>query len=423
MVDPQRQTPMQKRINAILGELRLSVSCSKARPQTGHCWRRTAPASPTGNRSCGSALPRAGSGHLSRLRPQRTPAEQPDQRGRMQRSRQLPSSLGALTPAVWAAYGPGTTPRNGRRASGERRYNGDSPTRDAPCPSLDGGSRPDPNMLEVLRRLHQLLCRAFGISRGTRSRGLNPGMERSGRTVRDRDVLEVVWVTERLPEDAEMLRQIPYGPEHLEPRCLVPFRPRASGFVRQNGHSHDFIVARRMGQLPQRPESREVTSDAARGAYGLRLAGLTGCDRLARPREDRLAVDPDRSRDLRRGSIRRPTGRPQCARSAPDRRLDRVDRDGCRAILRPGAALGRRDRPSVPRAVAIVASHWHDRESIHSGAFVVDGTAWGIVGDRSVGRALSLQRSRRAASMSSRTTCSSWTNSRFCRSPHDRSPR
>ena len=142
-----------------------------------------------------------------------------------------------------------------------------------------------------------------------------------------------------------------------------------------------------MRPLPQRIGSRKIAIEAPRGAYGLRLAGLVGCDPLLLPAErgwplvrivlEISEADPPAER-LHAGSalVRLRTG--------GWIELDRAGGLAAYFVQRPLSE----DEIVHPflAPVAIVVSHWYERESIHAGALAVNGTAWGIVGDRLGGK-------------------------------------
>jgi len=145
-----------------------------------------------------------------------------------------------------------------------------------------------------------------------------------------------------------------------------------------------------MRPLPQRAGLEEIATEGAHGAYGLRLAGLAGCDRLLVPAEKGwpliririvVTISPDTAVPVERLDGRKALVR---LRTGGWIEIDRADgvavyyvqeRLSDDEIVHPFLA-----------PVAIVASHWHGRESIHGGAFAVDGTAWGLVGDRLGGK-------------------------------------
>jgi hypothetical protein len=124
------------------------------------------------------------------------------------------------------------------------------------------------------------------------------------------------------------------------------------------------------------------------GAYGLRLEGLDA----GRP----LLVPADPHWPTFR--IRSQLGRP------PWRELDVVTDSNAEIRLQTGGEIliEREDglvvftteRPVGERElihpylapVAAVAGYWFDRESFHAGAFVEDGAAWGLLGEREAGK-------------------------------------
>lgn len=138
---------------------------------------------------------------------------------------------------------------------------------------------------------------------------------------------------------------------------------------------------------PQRAGLHEVANEARSGAYGLRLQGLARCEPLLVPAENgwplvRIALElseadpPEEQLDGHSALIRLRTGG-----------WIELDRPSGLATYFVREELSEDEivHPFLAPA-AIVASHWHDRESIHGGAFEVDATAWGIVGDRQGGK-------------------------------------
>ena len=134
------------------------------------------------------------------------------------------------------------------------------------------------------------------------------------------------------------------------------------------------------------------TGQAARsGAYGLRLSGLEEAADLLVPV---AATAPA-------WEIGSEVGRP-----APDPEF--VDDDRAELLLRSGGRI-LIDRPAgrvsfvVPHEVrpdelvhpylapaAAVIGRWLGRESVHAGAFAVDGGVWGVVGEREAGKSSTL---------------------------------
>lgn len=128
------------------------------------------------------------------------------------------------------------------------------------------------------------------------------------------------------------------------------------------------------------------------GAYGLRIEGLSEAERLLVKAEPSW---PGVEISVRRG----PT----------DGFHERVDARGATILLLGAVALVRRspgraelvfeDEPSIEAIVhpylapiAGLLSHWHGRESIHAGAFLVDGGAWGVLSERGGGKSSTLAR-------------------------------
>jgi hypothetical protein len=124
------------------------------------------------------------------------------------------------------------------------------------------------------------------------------------------------------------------------------------------------------------------------GAYGLRLEGIEGSRSLLVP------ADPRWPRFRIRSELR----------AAPWRDSDIVTESRAELQLQAGGEILMERDPGVvtfrlPRPltdselihpylapVAAVANYWFDRESFHAGAFVVDSSAWAVIGEREVGK-------------------------------------
>ena len=134
-----------------------------------------------------------------------------------------------------------------------------------------------------------------------------------------------------------------------------------------------------MTSFPSRSESR--------GAYGLRLSGTVGAERLlVRADEAWPAVDV---------SVEVGPGEP-----GPEQLDDRQAwvnlRTGGRVHLErePGRAVFKVPHPLAPDVlvhpylapVAAVSAQWYGRESLHSGAFALGEHVWGVVGSRRAGK-------------------------------------
>lgn len=132
---------------------------------------------------------------------------------------------------------------------------------------------------------------------------------------------------------------------------------------------------------------------AFRGAYGLRVAGVDGAEDLLGEadeswprveltwRVDDTTLDREQVSDTH-AKLRLKTGG----------RID-LDRHAERAVYvvpRPLSAEELVHPYLVP--VAAVMSLWHDRESIHAGAFVGGDGVWGVVGERESGKSSTLAR-------------------------------
>jgi hypothetical protein len=134
------------------------------------------------------------------------------------------------------------------------------------------------------------------------------------------------------------------------------------------------------------PEATRTVA-AEVGAYGIRIAGVTGADGML------VAADPGWPR-LRIESTVGP------ARELPER----ITEDRAELVLRTGGNLfvDRREelaRYLVPRPLrahelvhpylapaAAVVAHWRRRPCFHGGAFVAGDGAWALLGDREAGK-------------------------------------
>lgn len=129
-----------------------------------------------------------------------------------------------------------------------------------------------------------------------------------------------------------------------------------------------------------------------RGAYGLRIVGLRGAEHLLVEADSDW---PELEIVVERGSI------------AGLR--DRVDEDEATVVLLGAVAVVRRTPAQAvfrfdaePSADALVHpylapiaglfAHWHGRESLHAGAFVAAGGAWGLLAEREGGKSSTLAR-------------------------------
>jgi hypothetical protein len=130
------------------------------------------------------------------------------------------------------------------------------------------------------------------------------------------------------------------------------------------------------------------------GAYGIRLSGLDSARALLVP------ATPDWPSFELRNRVE----------PGPYSELEHVSEAGAELRLRTGGRIFIERSPGraefvTPRPlgseelvhpylapVAAIVAHWNDRESVHSGAFAVDGKVWGVVGDRESGKSSTLAR-------------------------------
>jgi hypothetical protein len=130
------------------------------------------------------------------------------------------------------------------------------------------------------------------------------------------------------------------------------------------------------------------SNGAPRGAYGLRLTGLEGCEHLlvsaeeAWPEFDVVV----RASDDATVPEERLEERRACVRLRNGGWID-VERAEGRALFNVPTPLSNDEIVHPYLApVAAVTSHWFGRESLHAGAVAVGGHAWGVVGDRMSGK-------------------------------------
>jgi hypothetical protein len=135
----------------------------------------------------------------------------------------------------------------------------------------------------------------------------------------------------------------------------------------------------------------ETGQGASSGAYGLGLAGLESAADLLVP------VGPTAPRYAVEAVVAEPLGAPEYV--ADDRAELQLRSGGRIAIDRVAGTV----RFAVPHPVrpdelvhpylapaAAVISRWHGHESLHAGAFAVDGRAWGVIGTRESGKSSTL---------------------------------
>lgn len=146
--------------------------------------------------------------------------------------------------------------------------------------------------------------------------------------------------------------------------------------------------------MPETTDRTASLSPDLAGVYGIRLSGLDA----ARPLLVPAAPDWPSFELFNRVE----PGPYSEAEHADDRHAELRLRTGGRIFIdrSPGRAefvtprpLGAEElvHPYLAPVAAIVA-HWNDRESVHAGAFVVDGRVWGVVGERESGKSSTLAR-------------------------------
>ena len=130
------------------------------------------------------------------------------------------------------------------------------------------------------------------------------------------------------------------------------------------------------------------------GAYGIRLSGLDSARALLVPASPEWPsfellnrVEPGPFSELESAGVERAE-----LRLRTGGRIF-IERSPGRAEFVTPRPLGTEElvHPYLAPVAAIVA-HWNDRESVHAGAFAVDGRVWGVVGDRESGKSSTLAR-------------------------------
>ena len=124
------------------------------------------------------------------------------------------------------------------------------------------------------------------------------------------------------------------------------------------------------------------------GAYGLRLEGVERSRPLLVPAEPWWPTFHIRS------EVHAPPWRESDIVTDSDAALRLQAGGEVRIEREPGLVVFRMERPLTElelihpylAPVAAVASYWFDRESFHAGAFVVDGAAWAVIGEREAGK-------------------------------------
>jgi len=137
-------------------------------------------------------------------------------------------------------------------------------------------------------------------------------------------------------------------------------------------------------------DSLASVAQAPRGAYGFSLVGVRGVDELLVDAPDWPPLELVRrvgSSDARMDSLG--------DESARLRLVDGgdvvVEREPARATYTTPLALSDQElvHPYLAPAAAL-AARWRGHESLHAGAFVLDGGAWMVVGDKGAGKSFTL---------------------------------
>jgi len=128
------------------------------------------------------------------------------------------------------------------------------------------------------------------------------------------------------------------------------------------------------------------------GAYGLRIAGLRGVEHLLVPADPSW---PGLEVVAERGPIENVEEHvdDEHATLALLGAVADVDRSRGRVVFTFDSELGPNALVHPYLApIAGLMSHWHGRESLHAGAFVVGGGAWGLLAERGGGKSSTLAR-------------------------------
>ena len=139
--------------------------------------------------------------------------------------------------------------------------------------------------------------------------------------------------------------------------------------------------------------SKPAPEDPA-GAYGIRLAGLEAARPLLVPAAaDWPAFELVNRVEPGPYSLVERVGEKRAELRLRTGGRIFIDRTGGRAEFITPLPLGSEElvHPFLAPVAAVVA-HWHRRESVHAGAFAVDGRVWGLVGDRESGKSSTLAR-------------------------------
>lgn len=134
--------------------------------------------------------------------------------------------------------------------------------------------------------------------------------------------------------------------------------------------------------LPAAPHAGPV------GAYGLRLEGVEAGRRLLVP------ADPDWPTFRIRSQVGKPPWRESDVVTNSKAELRLQTGGEIRIQREDGLVVFTTQRPIEEwelihpylAPVAAVVGYWFDRESFHAGAFVVDGAAWAVLGEREAGK-------------------------------------
>ena len=128
--------------------------------------------------------------------------------------------------------------------------------------------------------------------------------------------------------------------------------------------------------------------DGPVGAYGLRLEGIDGARRLLVP------ADPGWPTFHVGCYVGEPPWPEFDVVTGSEAELVLQTGGEIRIVREPGSVVISTERPISEEtlihpylaSVAAVAGYWFDRESFHAGTFVVDGSAWAVLGEREAGK-------------------------------------
>lgn len=168
--------------------------------------------------------------------------------------------------------------------------------------------------------------------------------------------------------------------DELRRLVRIPGHPDGSGHLHESYCTHE---TRRQTHVAANTPRKERTP--AIGAYGLRLAGVAG-DHLQAAEPGWPLVHVTRERGRSEGDGDEVGERRALVRLRSGGEIV-LEREPLRACFRTPTPLPDADlvHPFLAPAAAVL-NRWLGRESLHAGAVVVGGKAWGLLGDREAGK-------------------------------------